>query len=127
MPPTPVRAADTRRTETPNATMTTLASPTLGPTTRLSAWRVEMKRGQQGPIHAFTSEQVWTTLAGEVAIAVDGNTSVLAPGDTLVVPGRVERQVSALADAELLVAGYGDAQVCLPGKDANPRTPPWIM
>ena len=25
-----VRAADTRRTETPNATMTTLASPTLG-------------------------------------------------------------------------------------------------
>ena len=35
-----VRAADTRRTETPNATMTTLASPTLGASGGLSLWQV---------------------------------------------------------------------------------------
>ena len=44
-----VRAGQARRTETPNALMTTLASPSQGPTAGLSMWRVEMRAGQQGP------------------------------------------------------------------------------
>jgi len=31
-------------------------------------------------VHAFDSKQVWTTLAGDIAIAVEGNTAVLATG-----------------------------------------------
>ena len=42
---TTVRAGENRRTETPNATMTTLASPTLGSTAGLSMWQVEMAAG----------------------------------------------------------------------------------
>ena len=43
-----VRAGQARRTETPNALMTTLASPSQGPTAGLSMWWVEMRAGQQG-------------------------------------------------------------------------------
>ena len=53
-----VRAAQARRTETPNALMTTLASPSQGPTAGLSMWLVEMRAGQQGPAHVFDTEQI---------------------------------------------------------------------
>ncbi|HEX4304560.1 MAG TPA: hypothetical protein VHZ54_00850 [Solirubrobacterales bacterium] len=43
--PATVHALDTRRTETPNATMITLASPPLGPIEALSLWRGEMEAG----------------------------------------------------------------------------------
>ena len=57
-----VRAGQARRTETPNALMTTLASPSQGPTAGLSMWRVEMRAGQQGPPHVFDTEHVWHLL-----------------------------------------------------------------
>ena len=59
-----VRNANIRRTQTPNATMTTLASPTLGATEGLSLWKVEMAAGASGPRHVFDSEQLWTVQAG---------------------------------------------------------------
>ena len=58
-----IHRADQRRTETPNAVMTTLASPTVGGAGR-SLWRVEMLPGAQGPEHSFDVEQVWTVLEG---------------------------------------------------------------
>ena len=47
-----IRCGEARRTETPNAVMTTLASPTLGGA-RQALWRVDMTGGQAGPLHAF--------------------------------------------------------------------------
>jgi quercetin dioxygenase-like cupin family protein len=124
--PTTVRAAESRRTETPNATMTTLASPTLGPTAGLSLWRVEMEAGVTGPLHAFDREQLWTVLDGELTIAVDGAPTDLAPGDTVVIPPAVERQVHARTAARLIVCGPGDAVATVPGEDTPRGTPPWI-
>lgn len=124
--PTTVRAAENRRTETPNATMTTLASPTLGPTAGLSLWRVEMEPGATGPLHAFDREQLWTVLDGELTIAVDGTATDLAAGDTVVIPPAVERQVSARTAARLIVCGPGEAIATVPGEDAARGTPPWI-
>jgi quercetin dioxygenase-like cupin family protein len=121
-----VRADDNRRTKTPNATMTTLASPTLGPTSGLSMWRVEMAAGAQGPLHVFDSEQLWTVLEGTVSVAVDDRTVELAPGDTIVIPAGFERRISAATAVRMLVCGQGDAVVRVPG-EATPRgTPPWI-
>jgi quercetin dioxygenase-like cupin family protein len=60
-----------RVTETPNAVMTTYASPTLG-STELSVWRVEMKASAQGPVHVMDSEQVWTGLSGHARASVPG-------------------------------------------------------
>jgi quercetin dioxygenase-like cupin family protein len=122
----PVRSAEARRTETPNATMTTLASPSAGGSTSLSLWQVEMRAGQRGPVHAFDREQLWSVRAGTVSIAVDGADHVLTAGDSLVIPAGSERQVTAGADAELVACGPADAQASVPGEEVSRGTPPWI-
>ena len=52
----------TRETVTPNASMTTLASPTVGGTDGRSLWRVEMTRGACGPLHECNVELIWAVL-----------------------------------------------------------------
>ena len=64
----PVRSGQARRTETPNAVMTTFASPTQGASRELSLWQVDMRAGQAGPEHVFDSEQVWHMLDGTARI-----------------------------------------------------------
>ncbi|HXP20245.1 MAG TPA: cupin domain-containing protein [Streptosporangiaceae bacterium] len=126
MPTAHVRSSQVRRTETPNAVMTTLASPSQGPTTALSLWRVEMRAGQRGPSHAFDSEQVWHVMAGEVDIAADGQVVRLARGDTVVLAAGTERQVQAVTDTRLMVCGYGTAVVSVTGEDSTRGVPAWI-
>ncbi len=121
-----VRAAETRRTETPNAAMTTLASPTLGASAGLSLWLVEMSAGARGPQHRFDSEQLWTVLEGEVSVVVEGDATELRVSDTAVLPADVERQIMASTAARLLVCGHGDAVVQVTGEDAPRGTAPWI-
>lgn len=122
----PIRHADARRTETPNATMTTLASPSSGGSSALSLWRIEMKAEQRGPLHVFDSEQLWTVLAGNGSITVDGAEHQLEAGDTVVIPAGSPRQVAARTDVELVACGQGDAAASVPGEDASRGTPPWI-
>jgi quercetin dioxygenase-like cupin family protein len=121
-----VRAAQARRTQTPNALMTTLASPSQGPTAGLSMWLVEMRAGQQGPAHVFDTEQIWHLIEGAVEVTVNDRKLVLGPGDTVVLPAGAERQVSARAGAQLVVCGRGDTVVRVPGEAAPRGTPPWI-
>jgi quercetin dioxygenase-like cupin family protein len=126
MPANPIRSDNMRRTETPNAVMTTVASPTQGPTRQLSVWKVAMKSGQQGPRHVFDREQIWHVLAGEVAIEAGDDPARLLPGDALVLAAGVARQITAVSDAEIVVCGLSDAVVSAPGQDAAQGTPPWI-
>lgn len=121
-----VRAAQARRTQTPNALMTTLASPSQGPSSELSMWLVEMRAGQQGPPHVFNTEQIWYLIQGEAEVMLDARQLVLGPGDTVVLPAGTERQVTARADAQLVACGRGDALVQVPGEAAPRGTPPWI-
>jgi len=118
------RAGTTRRTETQNAVMTTLASPTQGDASVLSMWQVDMRQGQRDPAHTVDSEQIWHVTSGELAIAIEQETMRLAAGDTLVVPEALPRQVVALTDATALVCGFGDAIVAMPGEAGF--TPAWI-
>jgi quercetin dioxygenase-like cupin family protein len=121
-----IHRADARRTETPNAVMTTLASPSLSGTETLSLWRTEMPAGNTGPLHVFDSEQVWTALTGELDIALDGHPNRVSAGDTLSIPAGVERQVTAIVDTTCLVCGSGDAVVSVPGTNRPQTTPDWI-
>ncbi|MEO9174316.1 MAG: cupin domain-containing protein, partial [Gaiellales bacterium] len=115
-PSDPVRATDARRTETPNAVMTTLASPTLGPSDGPSLWLVTMVAGSAGPLHVFDSQQIWSVLEGTASIAIEGVAHELATGDTIVVPANAPRRVSAPVAARLVVCGRGDAIVSVPGE-----------
>src|SRR5437899_11271801 len=75
--------------------MTTLASPSQGPTEYLSMWLVDMRAGQQGPPHFYDAEQIWHLLEGDVDIAVDGDPVALSPGDTLILPAETAPGVGA--------------------------------
>ena len=114
-----------RVTETPNAVMTTYASPTQG-SAGLSLWRVEMKQGAQGPLHVFDSEQIWTALSGTASVELGDDTIDLLEGQTIVFPAGVTRRITAGREFAALVAGHGSAKVFVPGEDADRGTPAWI-
>ena len=120
-----VRNADARRMSTPNATMTTLASPTLG-NARAALWRVEMVPGSSGPLHSFDVEQLWTVLDGAATVELDGEPLAVGPGDTVVMPAGLPRRVHAdpTAGFTALVTAPGGALATAPG--AEPVLPPWI-
>lgn len=128
MPATVVHRTETRVSQTPNAVMTTLASPTLAGTAGISLWRVAMSAGQVGPTHTFDAEQVWTVLAGTPSITVDGSTLTLAEGDTIHLPAGVVRQIQAGDGATFLVAGAaaGHATALDASEPRAAGVPPWI-
>jgi quercetin dioxygenase-like cupin family protein len=92
-----IRASDTRRTETPNAVMTTLASPTQGGAS-LAVWRVEMRPGQTGPLHGIDTEQILAVLEGGVTVDLGAETIAAAAGDTVVLPADLPRRITAGSD-----------------------------
>jgi quercetin dioxygenase-like cupin family protein len=107
-----IRHADSRRTETPNAVMTTLASPGQGGA-GYAIWRVDMRPGQAGPPHAVDTEQVWTVLNGGAAVTLGPETVTLTPGDTVIIPAGQPRRVSADP-----AAGFAAIVVAPPGTRA---------
>ncbi len=121
-----IRMTERRRSETPAGAMTTHASPTIGSTAGLSMWEVKMTEGGPGPLHVFDSEQIWTVLEGECSVHIAGTTEILGPGDTVVMPPELKRQVAARTDVRLLVCGHGNASVRVPGEPGPRGTPAWI-
>ncbi|HYN97669.1 MAG TPA: cupin domain-containing protein [Pilimelia sp.] len=122
-----IRRTDNRRTETAGAVMTTLASPTLGGAA-LAVWRVDMQPGHAGPLHAIDAEQVWTVIAGAAALDLDGETTIVAAGDTVVLPPDVPRRLRAEATgfAALVSAPATMRAYRLDTGAAAKLTPPWV-
>ena len=106
--------------------MTTLASPTQGPTGRLSLWKIAMRPGQRGPLHVFDSEQVWYLLTGEANFEVDGEAYRLRAGDAVVLPAGAARVVTSATATEFIACGHGDAIVSVAGEQTPRGTPAWI-
>ena len=132
-----IRRAETRRIETPNAVMTTLASPAQGGAGQ-AVWRVDMRPGQAGPLHAIDTEQVWTVLEGGAAVELDGQVLTVGPGDTLILPADAPRRVSAdpaAGFAAIVVAPAGTRAYTLDGTrvapgcavpDGDKLVPAWV-
>ena len=118
-----VRSDAARRVETPNAVMTTYASPTQGGSTQ-ALWRVEMAPGALGPVHVMDGEQIWTVLDGAAAITVDDERVDAAVGDTVVLEAGRTRRIAADAGRGLtaIVTGRGADVASGP----EPTVPPWI-
>jgi quercetin dioxygenase-like cupin family protein len=109
-----IRRAETRRTETPNAVMTTLASPTQGGA-GCAVWRVDMRPGQAGPLHAIDTEQIWTVLDGAAVVELDGQRHTVEAGDTVVIAADAPRRVSVHS-----TAGFAAVVVAAAGMRAYP-------
>ncbi|MFC0038629.1 cupin domain-containing protein [Actinomadura rayongensis] len=121
-----IRHTDARRTETPNAVMTTLASPAQGGAD-LSVWRTEMQGGAKGPRHTSGTEQVWTFLTGTAAVDLGGESLELAEGDTAVLPADVPRRVTAGPDGftAVVAARAGTVVYDVEGRDDR-IVPDWV-
>ncbi|WP_232661941.1 cupin domain-containing protein [Pseudonocardia sp. TRM90224] len=120
-----IHSTDARRTETPNGVMTTFASPTQGGTA-IAMWRVDGVPASVGPDHTFDADQIWTIVDGALTVDLDGESHALAPGDTIVMPAGVRRQVHAGAERGFaaIVAAPGDAKASAGGSE--PVLPGWI-
>ncbi len=103
-----IRNAQRRRTQTPNAVMTTLASPTQGGAAT-AVWRVDMQPGQAGPLHAIDAEQILTVLEGGAKVRLGAETIRVGPGDTLVMPANLPRQITADAQVGIVAIGAAPA------------------
>lgn len=112
-----------RTTTTPNAVLTSLATPTLGGGT-LSGWRVRMEAGAAGPVHTMDAEQLWVVTSGSLTVATADRTETVTAGSALVLPPGVERRVHAGGEGvEALVTMPAGGQVSTPGE--APRPLPW--
>jgi quercetin dioxygenase-like cupin family protein len=126
-----IRHAESRRTETPNAVMTTLASPSQGGAGQ-AVWRVDMRPGQAGPLHAFDAELIWTVLDGGASVETGGEVLAIAPGDTLILPAGAPRRIIAdpAAGFAAIVAAPAGAGACAladPGpKPGEKLVPAWV-
>lgn len=85
---------DTRTHETPNAVMTTLASPTLNGAA-VAVWRVEMTPGAVGPAHLVDVDQVLTVETGTLEIELEGAVRAVDAGETVLLRAGAHRRVRA--------------------------------
>lgn len=121
-----IRWADARRSETPNAVMTTLASPTQGGAAH-AIWRVDMRPGQAGPPHRFDAEQIYTVLDGSATIEYDDTTAHLSIGDTAVLAAGTLRQITAdpgTGVVAIVTSAAGARASLADGTDRG--TPQWV-
>ena len=119
-------SAETRVTETPNATMTTLASPGLNGTSEICLWTVDFAAGASGPVHTMDREQVWWLERGVARCVVDSVEHELAAGDVIRLAAGVERQFRAGTDARFIVCGVPGTRAAT-GQDDPGVIPPWIV
>ncbi|WP_406198129.1 cupin domain-containing protein [Kitasatospora sp. NBC_01560] len=123
-----VRSTEARRTETPNAVMTTFASPAQGGT-GLAMWRVEMGAGKQGPLHVFDVEQIWTVLGGGATVELGADELAVGAGDTVIMPAGVARRITTgtAGGFTAVVAAPGGARVHKVGESGDTAfVPGWI-
>ncbi|MGW7446690.1 cupin domain-containing protein [Kitasatospora sp. NPDC054795] len=132
-----IRRTDARRTATPNAVMTTCASPTQG-SAALAVWQVDMAAGTKGPLHAMDTEQVWTLLTGTAWVDLAGEVLTLAAGDTAVLPADTARRIATTEGFTAVVASPSPAHAYNPDartpegacglapRDDQRVLPPWI-
>ena len=112
--------ADARRTVTPAATMTTLASPAQGGATQ-PMWRVDMVPGATGPTHVIDAQQIWTVLDGAATIELDGDSIAITAGDTVVIAADARRRITANhAGLSAIVVAPAGMRAYAPGVDVSP-------
>lgn len=121
-----IRSAERRVTETPNAVMTTFASPTQGGAAR-AVWRVDMRPGAAGPVHVFDVEQVWIVVGGAASVEIGEEIHALDEGDAAVIPAGAVRRIHADPQRGLaaIVTAPARAQASQPGVEGT-TVPGWI-
>lgn len=62
---------------------------------------VELDEGAVVPMHSHPEEQGGTLISGEVRFTIAGETRIVQPGDSYIIPGGVEHEAVALRPCRL--------------------------
>jgi quercetin dioxygenase-like cupin family protein len=119
-----VRLLETRVAETPAATMRTYASPSTPVGAEVAVWRTDMPAGATGPLHAIDTDQVVVVLEGDLSAEVDGRSCHVPVGDSLVLPARSQRRLTAGATGLVTLTASTPGARARVG-DADPVVVPW--
>lgn len=100
------------------------SSPSRGALETMS-YRVDLQPGQRLPEHTHDYEEVFHVLSGTITVSLDGEETLLGPGDTVMVPPGVSHFSYAdgsQATAILAMMPVGTIMI-RPGSERV--TPPW--
>ena len=117
-----VQAKDATVHETPNASMHTLAAPSVG-STELATWIVEMEPGSSGPMHSTDHEQVWVVLEGALVATLEDGSDEASVGDSVILPAGTDRQISTEEGLRAIVSTVAKANVRTEAQGTQPL--PW--
>lgn len=117
-------AASLQVFETPNASVTPLATRRLG-AEQVSVIRQRMESGHKNPTHSQTTEEVMVMLQGSVVVTVDGNAREMVAGDTLIVPANIPHSIENTSGkpADWLIISPLGMQFF--GPNGNAMVPAW--
>ena len=119
-----IRLADARVTETPAATMRTYAAPTMPGGADVAVWRTEMAAGASGPLHTVDTDQVVVVVQGRLSAEIDGSSSQVPAGDSVVLPAGAVRRLTAGEDGLVTLTASTPAATARVG-DGDPVPVPW--
>jgi quercetin dioxygenase-like cupin family protein len=107
------------------STFRSFAAPASG-SSELCAWRLEVAAGSRGVEHRVSREEIFLLLSGRLTVTLDGESSVLAPGEIALVPAGAEFRVDneSGAPAVAWVTTSVGLQATLP--DGSLISPPWV-
>ena len=94
----PVRAAEVEAVEM----VPGLWRRTLSYGQRLMVVQVTLEEGVVVPVHRHPHEQITYVIEGQLAMGVGGQTHVLGPGDSLLLPGDVEHGATVIERARVI-------------------------
>jgi quercetin dioxygenase-like cupin family protein len=112
--------------QVPGLNVVGLAAPSRG-ASETCVWRITLPPGTPGTPHFVDREEIFVGLSGEACVDLEGEQTVLASGDALVVPAGRSFSLSnpgAQPFTALAVLPVGGKAVLFGGE---PFSPPWTI
>jgi quercetin dioxygenase-like cupin family protein len=119
-----IRSTDAVTHEIHGALFVSYATPRTG-SKELCAWRGEIPPGTKAPAHTVNREEILHVLIGNLRITLDGTTTDIAAGDTLIINPGATLAVENPTDQTALTWVTTSIGLTADLADGTRLTPPW--
>ncbi|MFI9770090.1 cupin domain-containing protein [Streptomyces sp. NPDC052415] len=119
-----IRSTDAVTHEIHGARFVSYATPRTG-SKELCAWRGEIPPGTKAPAHTVNREEILHVLIGNLRITLDGTTTDIAAGDSLIINPGATLAVENPTDQTALTWVTTSIGLTADLADGTRLTPPW--
>ncbi|MFE6335175.1 cupin domain-containing protein [Streptomyces sp. NPDC057806] len=119
-----IRSTDAVTHEIHGARFVSYATPRTG-SKELCAWRGEIPPGTKAPAHTVNREEILHVLIGNLRVTLDGTTTDIAAGDTLIINPGATLAVENPTDQTALTWVTTSIGLTADLADGTRLTPPW--